>query len=193
MSNSETWAQALKIEPAQLAQWTSLAPDGVPLVVWLMEQGHIQSQEYLAWASLHYGLPIVQEEFFNQAFNEETLTSHINEGIWSPWQFPIEQWDGITIVACVEPPSPPLGEKFQIVLSDPRVLREVWANTAESVTAIRPMEGFFGPETAIGAHPDPLPPSIPASHKPPPADEPSMIVPMPEESVVASIPDEAPP
>jgi hypothetical protein len=125
MNNESSWVEALNISPEMLAEWSSQAPPGKPLVVHCLEEGHIAVAEYMAWASDRYGLAVLHTSYFREAFDVGKLED-FNQSLWQPWFFPVEQWDGVTFVACVEPPSGNVDSDVRFVLSDPRAMREAW-------------------------------------------------------------------
>ncbi len=131
MSVAETWVEALQIDPEKLNEWSALAPDGVPILVWCLQEGHISPELFLAWATRRYELPVVRAEYFAQTFDSAValqLHKEVSPGgrEWSPWFFPVEKWENVTLVACVEPP-PDFDEPgFRCVLADARTLKDAW-------------------------------------------------------------------
>ncbi len=148
MEQSQTWAEALKINPKKLNEWSALAPDGVPVLLYVLQEGHITVARYLEWASARFNLPVLNENYFDSTFdsdgarNMQFALGHE----WKPWMFPVEQWDGVVIVACMEPPSESIGEEYRFVLADPLVLQRTWSHMASSFTSTtldspNPVEG----------------------------------------------------
>lgn len=136
MSNDQTWVEALNINPEMLAEWSAQAPQGKPLLVYCLEEGHISVPEYMQWACDHFGLPVLSTGYFHEIFDVKSVKPYRREESWSPWYFPVEQWDGVTFVACVEPPHEEPQDNVRHILADPRAMREVWeaAATAEAPT-----------------------------------------------------------
>lgn len=130
MLNAQNWAEALNISSEKLSEWGALAPEGVPLLVWAMQEGHISSSEYLMWAVDHFQIPVIRPDYFESAFSTETaLKLHKETSApveWTPWFFPVEQWDGITLIACVEPPAEFNEPNFRCVLAAAHSLKEAW-------------------------------------------------------------------
>lgn len=134
MSHPQNWAEALKINPESLSAWSELAPPGTPLLVWCLEQGHVPLSEYLQWASETYGLPVLRSEFFSENFDGSQLLE--SQGSWNAWCFPVDSWDGVTIVACVEPPSEkPAENSVAYVLADPNTMHAVWSRSQAQLEA----------------------------------------------------------
>ncbi|NJM10339.1 MAG: hypothetical protein HC883_05655 [Bdellovibrionaceae bacterium] len=141
MSDQQSWAEALNIKPESLAQWSSQAPAGTPLLVYCLEHGHVPLAEYWAWAQDHFGLAVLQSHYFQQAFDPSFLEQARLSGNWHPWCFPIEQWDDVTFVACVEPQDRSQDKsqyndensRVRYVLADPRLMREAWGATSTNI------------------------------------------------------------
>lgn len=135
MTIHKTWAEALKISPESLSEWSALAPAGEPLLVWCLTAGHVSTEDYLEWACETYGLPILNSAFFHQSFDRTTLTPEVKEGPWTAWCFPVSQWEDVAIIACVEPPADKPEGKYCFVLSDPAVMNEVWCAPGAELAA----------------------------------------------------------
>lgn len=125
MSDQKNWVEALNINPEKLKAWSAQAPEGTPLLVWCLVKGHVTVKSYLKWASQHFEMAVLSNEFFQNAFDLASLAEVREEGPWSPWMFPVDNWDNVTLVACVEPPSELPGD-MRFVLADPRAMRQVW-------------------------------------------------------------------
>jgi len=131
MSDSQTWVEALNINPELLAEWSSQAPAGKPILVFCIEQGLVDYGEYMRWAQSRFELPILQANFFLGSFDSKHLESAKNSGDWHPWIFPVENWENITYIACVEPPHEPESPDIRYVLADPRAMSEAWGFTSK--------------------------------------------------------------
>lgn len=132
MESPQTWVEALKINAENLAEWSTQAPADVPVLVWCLENGHVNIEDYLAWACEHYGLPILNSAFFTQSFKRESLSPDLRgSGQWTPWFFPVGNWEDVTLIACIEPPREALEGKFAFVLADPAVMHEIWGREGE--------------------------------------------------------------
>ena len=140
MSTTRNWAEALNISPETLATWSAQAPSGTPLLVWCLEQEHIQLETYFTWAQTAFEVPILATRYFREALDNVFITQARNEGNWYPWQYPIEKWDNVTLVACVEvPPQEEWGD-YRFVLADPRAMREAWGTTGMHKVEDQPPE-----------------------------------------------------
>lgn len=133
MDSAQTWVEALNISPEKLSEWGEKAPEGVPLLVYALDQGLIPLKEYMDWASNHYGLPILDSKFF-EGFDREKLAAERSN--WAAWCFPVSVWEDVTYVACVEPPSETPDGKFAFILADPHAMIEAWGQTKLTETNV---------------------------------------------------------
>jgi hypothetical protein len=203
MTPASSWVEALNISPENLSQWSSQAPDGKPLLVWCLEQGHVQLEDYFAWAQEFFKLPVLDSSFLPQV-DAQLIEQAKTDGDWHPWRFPIEKWDDVTIVACVEPPTDQDHPTMSFVLADPRAMSEVWGPnvTQSNIPALPELpeageepEGFsvatkpftlnlegnlFGAETPAETHAT-APVAEPPSPPPPAMEDDSLLVGMPPE------------
>ena len=141
MERPQTWAEALNINAEMLSEWSLKAPSDIPVLVWCLENGHVSIEDYLAWACEHYGLPILNTAFFTQSFDRDSLNAEVRGSeYWSPWCFPVGQWEDVTLVACVEPPANRPNYKCAYVLADPAAMHEIWGRNegGASPTASEP-------------------------------------------------------
>lgn len=140
MSNQQNWVEALNISPENLSSWSAQAPSGTPLLVYCLEQGFIAIDAYFSWAQRQFEVPVLDSRFFSENYDPANLKEVSIQGDWHPWQFPVEKWDNVTIVACVEVPAAEDRGNYQYVLADPRAMRDAWssANLAQQ-TAVKAM------------------------------------------------------
>ena len=138
MSTPRNWAEALNINPETLATWSAQAPTGTPLLVWCLEQGHIQLETYFTWAQAEYEVPVLDARYFHDGLDSEFLAQERSHGNWYPWQFPVEKWEDVTVVACVEVPPKDEWGNYRFVLADPRAMREAWSAIASRKSEDQP-------------------------------------------------------
>lgn len=152
MSTHQNWVEALNISPENLSSWSAQAPSGTPLLVYCLEQGFIAIDAYFQWAQKQFEVPVLDSRFFLENFDASSLKDASAQGDWHPWQFPVENWDGVTIVACVEVPAAEDRGNYQYVLADPRAMRDVWASVnATSKIGIKALpKEEAPPEAPIG-------------------------------------------
>lgn len=144
MSSDQTWVEALKISPESLTEWSTQVPPDMPLLVWCMTNGHIRAEDYLAWACDHFGLAVLDSRFFSESFQRETLDDVRDK--WSPWCFPIGEWDACTFVACAEPPHEPAEGGFAYILADPNAMKTAWSEKDESSAAMAEAPSGLNPK-----------------------------------------------
>src|SRR5262245_9726366 len=104
MRATKPWVEALKIDPQKVSAWAMEVPRHESVTFWCLEKGHLRSAEYFEWARDYYGLAQVSEEYFHQPANRDLWSKIHSVANWSPELLPIEEWDGVVFVACVEPP-----------------------------------------------------------------------------------------
>lgn len=165
MSDSQTWVEALNINPELLAEWSSQAPAGKPILVFCIEQGLVDYGDYMRWAQSRYELPILQANFFLGSFDPDHLEKAKLTGDWHPWIFPVESWENITYIACVEPPAEPESEDVRYVLADPRAMSEAWGTTSTSIRALK-KEDAPPPVPSAAPVPEEMPEGLNAAPKP---------------------------
>lgn len=136
MSDQQTWVEALNINPDLLAEWSAQAPARKPILVHCIEQGLVDYGEYMRWAQERFQLPVLQANYFQATFDPSQLDQAKITGEWHPWIYPVDKWENITYIACVEPPQEPESPDVRYVLADPRAMRDAWGGTA---TTIRPL------------------------------------------------------
>lgn len=104
MRSSKPWVQALNIDPHKVKAWALEVPRHESVTFWCLERGHLRSKEYFDWAREHFGLAQVDDEYFKTPANRELWYKIQSVANWSAELLPLEEWDGIVFVACVEPP-----------------------------------------------------------------------------------------
>ncbi len=87
----------------------------------------VRSADYLQWAKEFYGLPLVTEDYFRQNANRQLWTRIKSVANWTPSMLPLEEWDGVVFVGCVEPPEDiQWSFPVQYVLASARDLKLHW-------------------------------------------------------------------
>jgi hypothetical protein len=137
MTDPQTWVEALNIKPELLAEWSAQAPARKPILVHCIEQGLVDYGEYMRWAQERFGLAVLQANYFQATFDPNQLEQIKSSGDWHPWIFPVEQWEGVTFVACVEPPQESDSPDVRYVLADPRAMHEAWGGTITSIGRLK--------------------------------------------------------
>lgn len=127
MATTPLWAKALQIPKALLDEWLTIAPIEESFTFWCLFTGRIDINAYFNWAKEQYGLAYLETGYFKQEPNRALWSQIHSVANWSPWMLPIEQWDGVVFVACVEPPSEHTWSfPVSYVLADPNQLEQLW-------------------------------------------------------------------
>jgi hypothetical protein len=127
MQTTPLWAKALQISKASIEEWLTVAPIEESFTFWCLFTGRLPLSDYFGWAMDHYGLAFLEAEYFKQVPNQQLWKQIHSVANWSPWMLPIEQWDGVVFIACVEPPTD-MQWSFPVsfVLADPNMLEHLW-------------------------------------------------------------------
>lgn len=89
--------------------------------------GKINESDYLEWAMNAFELPALSGDFFTAAI-DPVFWAHAKDLYdWNPGFFPLAEWQGVFLIACLEPPE---NFKFQFphrfVLASARQLFLIW-------------------------------------------------------------------
>lgn len=98
------WVEALKLNPNQVAQWTLDVPKHESVTFWCLDRGLIRAADYFEWAKEFYQLPCLDSEYFQNPANRELWMKIQSVANWNAELLPLEEWDGVVFVGCVEPP-----------------------------------------------------------------------------------------
>lgn len=121
------WAEPLQISLKAIEEWKAIAPKSASLTFWCLETGRISIDSYMEWARNYYELIEVTPEYFELTLNQRFWKQIKTVANWSPALLPLEQWDGVLFVGCVEP-DPEVQWSFPVryILCDPRFLNRRW-------------------------------------------------------------------
>ena len=75
-----------------------------------LEKQLINETEYQEWASKYYGLPILEDAFFEKHSLLENFMENI-QNIANPSAIPCFEWNDILYVVCLEPQEIPIHQK----------------------------------------------------------------------------------
>lgn len=127
MSSTKPWALGLHIKPELVSLWEKSLPAGQSLLLWCLGTGKLSSSDYLNWAKDHYGIPLLNANYFDQKIDFNFWNQVKTVANWSNELMPVAFWDGIMFVACVEPlPEVKWSIKTQYLLADPDHLKKRW-------------------------------------------------------------------
>jgi hypothetical protein len=103
--SSPNWAPVFGITENDLADLENhLAAQDYPLR-WLLENGHIESSAYVQWARDQYGLPSLNDSFFEVPADLVYWEAVKHQFKWTSTFFPLAEWQGVMLIGCLEPPN----------------------------------------------------------------------------------------
>lgn len=127
VKEDKPWVSALNIDPNEVMNWAAQVHPDESLTFWCLERGRVPTQPYLEWAKEHYGLAVLKDEYFKTKPNHQLWSQIQTVANWSPSMLPLEEWDGVIFIACVEPPfDVEWSFPVQYVLAPPRALKQRW-------------------------------------------------------------------
>ena len=65
---------------------------------WCLKTGRLTSHVYFDWACEHYGLAVVDAQYFKHRPDVDLWNQIHSVANWSPWMLPLEQWDGVIFI-----------------------------------------------------------------------------------------------
>lgn len=124
----KSWISHFQVHLEGFEELYRLSGSSLSLLGYALEQHRIPTEEYFAWAMNHYGLPHIQNRFFSESSSAvKTYPQWKNHYTWSAECFPVGQWDGHLIVACLQPPENfPTKPQAIFVLAELDSLQACW-------------------------------------------------------------------
>ena len=113
--------------------------------------GRISEAEYIAWAKTAFNLPVVTDTYFSIPEDPIYWESICHLFSWTPDLFPLTEWDGVMVIACVEPPREfRLSRQHQFVLVPPKHLHALWLklNPDSKIVTSAPVQSAKPPAPA---------------------------------------------
>ena len=143
MDQKKPWIEPLKISSEEFQSWSTLKGGEDSVTFWALEKGHLKKDSYFDWARNFYGLSVASDAYFDQPKDQDFWSSIRSVANWSHEMLPLEQWDGVIFVGCVEPHLD-VQWSFPVayILCTPQGLRKRWQDyeTAElSFTSMPPL------------------------------------------------------
>ncbi|WP_413581600.1 hypothetical protein [Bdellovibrio sp. HCB288] len=122
------WFEHFKHKLQGLTDSHAAAGSPLSLLGYALKENHIQPDEYFPWAMAHYKLPRLQARFFTETPpRKEMLAKWATHYSWTAECLPVAEWDGILVVACLQPPQDfPLNPGAVFVLAPQDVLENCW-------------------------------------------------------------------
>ena len=94
---------------------------------WCLQSGRIPLPKYFDWARNYYGLAQLDKKYFTGAANMALWQQIHTVANWSPWMLPLEQWEGVVFIGCVEPPlETNWSFPVKYLLAEPAALEILW-------------------------------------------------------------------
>lgn len=128
----------------------------------VLTQGQLAEADYLPWAQSAFELPLLQSEFFavpvDPVFWDRVKDVHA----WSAHLYPVADWDGVLLIACVEPPATrlPIRDVHQFVLAGARDLGLHWAKLNPKIVATSAAIKASVPLVDFDSVTDPVSPTV---------------------------------
>ena len=138
MAINTAWIERFKVSTARLEEWTKEAGPSEDLLRWCLLNGKISEREYLDWACRHYELPIVEPNYFQLPPDTDLWEKVYAESQWSAHLIPVHEWEGVLLIACVEPVELKLNRPHRFVLAPASSLNFLWTSLGHSDVAQAP-------------------------------------------------------
>ncbi|WP_413557070.1 hypothetical protein [Bdellovibrio sp. HCB209] len=139
MSTTE-WFEHFKHKLQGLTESHSVAGSPLSLLAYALKENQLQPDEYFPWAMAHYKLPRLQARFFTETPpRKEMYAKWATHYSWTVECLPVAEWDGILVVACLQPPQDfPLNPTVVFVLAPQEALESCWNSWQSSENAAAP-------------------------------------------------------
>ena len=138
MAINTAWIERFKVSTARLEEWTKEAGPTEDLLRWCLLNGKISERDYLDWACRHYELPIVEPNYFQLPPDTDLWEKVYAESQWSAHLIPVHEWEGVLLIACVEPVELKLKRPHRFVLAPASSLNFLWTSLGHSDVAQAP-------------------------------------------------------
>jgi hypothetical protein len=182
MKTPKPWVKALNVKFQDYETWTTQLAEGQSITFWALDHGKLRTQDYLYWAREHYQLPVLKDGYFRDQASTAMLKQMRSVANWSEEMVPINSWENIIYIACVEPPQE-VSWSFDVryVLASARSLKTVWQKFQQQAKAEKAAAAKTAPAPL-------LPPVVVETPKPEPATTPieTLAPPPPENITIAS-------
>ena len=100
-------------------------------------KNQIPEKDYLRWASLHYQMPCFSEEYFHRQPPFKLWDTVKNwTDLWNSTLVPIEEWNNILYVGCLEPPHSfniKQDKKIVFILAPLQQLENLWESLNSNI------------------------------------------------------------
>ncbi len=137
MPNDTIWIEKFKISSDLKADFEKSSSTDKSFLVWCLENGHVNENEYLSWASQEFQLPVVSAEFFaneeaKQKWHSTWATARSLHS-WNPSLLPLDESASVIRVGCLEVPDLKLEKSVAYVLAPLSGMKSFWTETLPAV------------------------------------------------------------
>lgn len=94
-------------------------------IVEILRSGFISEEDYLAWASEAYQIPVVDHEFFKTVNNHRLVLENPSE-LWCDTFFPAYEWENTLFIVCLEPQELQINKPHCFVLASLFRMETLW-------------------------------------------------------------------
>ncbi len=159
MEADKSWIEHFNVQEKDLNQWQKQMPKGQSLLQYALEAAKIEQNAYLDWATAHFQLPQIKDQFFMQPLDFELWQKAKDWHAWRGDLFPISEWNGILYIACYTPdPHLKLPQPHVFVLGSVGGLKMGW-DQIQSMKSILSHSPEIAPTPAPELEPTPEVPS----------------------------------
>lgn len=127
MSVKADWVEQFRVSPENLDKWRAEVGPRADLLRWCLLNGKITESDYLQWACEHYEMPVVEAQYFSLPPDTDFWEKVRTSGPWTESLFPLQEWQGTWLIACIEPlANAKFAKPHRFVLSSARALDMLW-------------------------------------------------------------------
>lgn len=136
MMSTTEWFEHFKHKLQGLTESHTAGGSPLSLLAYALKENQLTPEEYFPWAMAHYKLPRLQARFFTETPpRKEMYAKWATHYSWTVECLPVAEWDGILVVACLQPPQDfPSTQQAVFVLAPQEALEQCW-NSWQSQTA----------------------------------------------------------
>ncbi|QDK45577.1 hypothetical protein DOM22_10665 [Bdellovibrio sp. ZAP7] len=131
------WFEHFKHKLQGLTESHTAGGSPLSLLAYALKENQLTAEEYFPWAMAHYKLPRLQARFFTETPpRKEMLAKWATHYSWTVECLPVAEWDGILVVACLQPPQDfPSSPTCVFVLAPQEALEQCWNTWHPQVAA----------------------------------------------------------